>query len=61
MLIDSNNNIQLDEKESIELMTSGYVMDQDQKICVVDLDGEYLVFERKHFVQLSIYDFLEEE
>lgn len=55
------NDIKLDEKESVELMTSGYIVDQDLKVCIVDIDGEYLVFERKQFVQLSIYDFLEEE
>ena len=55
------NDIKLDEKESVELMTSGYVVDQDLTVCIVDIDGEYLVFERNQFVQLSIYDFLEEE
>ena len=60
-MIVKDNDIKLDEKESEELMNTGYVMDEDQKYCVVDMDGEYLVFERKHYVQLSIYDFLEEK
>ena len=53
--------IELDKSETEELMKTGYVLNDDSSICIVDQDGEYLVFERKQFVQLSIYDFLEEE
>lgn len=52
--------IELDKSETEELMRTGYVLNDDSSICIVDQDGEYLVFERKQFVQLSIYDFLEE-
>lgn len=52
--------IELDKSETEELMKTGYVLNEDSSICIVDQDGDYLVFERKQFVQLSIYDFLEE-
>jgi hypothetical protein len=52
--------IELNKSESEELMKTGYVLSEDNSICVVDQDGEYLVFERKQFTQLSIYDYLEE-
>ena len=52
--------IELDKSETEELMKTGYVLNEDSSICVVDQDGEYLVFERKQFTQLSIYDYLEE-
>ena len=52
--------IELNKSETEELMKTGYVLNDDSSICVVDQDGEYLVFERKQFTQLSIYDYLEE-
>lgn len=57
----TEDGIELSKEESCELMQSGYVLNEDETICVVDQDGEYLVFERKHFVQLSIYDYSEVE
>ena len=38
--------IELDKSETEELMKTGYVLNEDSSICVVDQDGEYLVFER---------------
>ena len=59
----TEDRIELSKEESCELMQSGYVLNEDETICVVDQDGEYLVFERKYFVlvQLSIYDYSEVE
>lgn len=53
--------IELNKVETEELMKTGYVLNEDSSTCVVEQDGEYLVFERKQFTQLSIYDYLEEE
>ena len=60
-MIKTEEGIQLTEEETVELMKTGYVVDEDERFCVVDLDGNLLLFERKQFIQLSIYDFLEEE
>ena len=51
--------VELNRAESEELMKSGYVVNDDCTLCVVDMDGDYMVFERKQFVQLSIYDYSE--
>ena len=56
----TDSGITLTQAETEELIKSGYVLNEDNTICIVDQDGEYLVFERKQFVQLSIYDYLEE-
>lgn len=60
-MIKTEEGIQLTLEETEELMNTGYVVDNKERYCVVDQDGEYLVFERKQFIQLSIYDYLEEE
>lgn len=53
--------VELNKEESEELMKSGYVVNDDCTLCCVDMDGEYMVFERKPFTQLSIYDYSEVE
>lgn len=60
-MIKTEEGIQLTEEETVELMKTGYVVDDEERYCVVDQGEEYLVFERKQFIQLSIYDFLEKE
>lgn len=60
-MIKTEEGIQLTEEETVELMKTGYVVDNEERYCVVDQGEEYLVFERKQFTQLSIYDFLEEK
>lgn len=60
-MIKTEEGIKLTLEETEELMNTGYVVDNKERYCVVDQDGEYLVFERKQFIQLSIYDYLEEE
>lgn len=56
----TENGVELTKEEAEELQQTGYVLNDIYSICVVDQDGEYLVFERKQFTQLSIYDYLEE-
>lgn len=60
-MIKTDKGVKLTKEETSELMKTGYVVDEDERFCVVDLDGNLLLFERKQFIQLSIYDFLEEE
>lgn len=60
-MIKTEEGIKLTLQETEEVMNTGYVVDEEGRYCVVDQDGEYLVFERKKFIQLSIYDYLEEE
>ncbi len=42
----TESGIELDKDETEELMKTGYVLNYDASICVVEQDGEYLVFER---------------
>ena len=60
-MIKTEEGIKLTLEETEELMNTGYVVDDEERYCVVDQGEEYLVFERKQFIQLSIYDYLEEE
>ena len=53
--------IKLTEEETVELMKTGYVVDEEERYCVVDQGADYLLFERKQFIQLSIYDYIEED
>ncbi len=56
----TENGIKLTQEETAELLESGYVVSEDERFCVVDMDGTLLTFERKQFIQLSIYDIMEE-
>lgn len=56
----TENGIKLTQEETAELLESGYVVSEDERFCVVDMDGTLLTFERRQFIQLSIYDIMEE-